>query len=146
MFGHYQSYYTHTWRLKKNTEQLQSELQLVLRRWSCLFQVLTRAQTKVQSWQSCLHTTVQAVDRYWHADIYLLITWASGKCRSAETKVWKWKYRNQSMEVRRKADYRCLVPYWLTNVCVFSQRWLCHCNVRAGSWALGLQWASLSRY
>ena len=33
---------------------------------------------------------------------------ASGQCWSPETKVQKRKFRNQSMEVRRKAVYRCL--------------------------------------
>ena len=40
----------------------------------------------------------------------------SGKRWSAETEVWKRKYGNRSTEVRRKAAYWCLVPYWLMTV------------------------------
>ena len=40
------------------------------------------------------------------------------------TEVQKPKYRNGSIQVRSKAAYWCLVPYWLTTVCVeaLSQR------------------------
>ena len=63
----------------------------------------------------------------------------SGKRWSAETEVRKQKY-----EVRRKATYQCLVPYWLTNVCwgLVDKRGLNLCNVKAGSSTLWLQWVS----
>ena len=38
---------------------------------------------------------------------------ASGKCWSVKTKVRKQKYGNGSTEVRRKATYQYLVPYYL---------------------------------
>ena len=65
---------------------------------------------------------------------------------NAEVLKWKYgngKYRNQSIEVRRKAAYWCLVPYC---VCwgLVAKEWLYPIDVRAGSWALGLQRASLS--
>ena len=53
--------------------------------------------------------------------------------RSAETVVWKSKY---------EAAHGCSVPYWLMNVCFEAKRWLYPCNVRAGSWDLGVKRAS----
>ena len=55
--------------------------------------------------------------------------WGNGKRWSAETEVQKWEEK--------------LVPNWLTTV-PCSQVWLSPIHVRAGSWDLALQWASLS--
>ena len=63
------------------------------------------------------------------------------KYSSAETDVW-----NRSMEVRWKDVHQFLVPYWLMNVCwgLVAKGWLSHSDMRAGSWDLRLQRASLS--
>ena len=66
------------------------------------------------------------------------------KCgnQSTETKVRKPKYGS-----KKQTRLLMLVSYWFTNVCwgLVAKSWLYCCNVRAGSWGLGLQWASLSQ-
>ena len=42
--------------------------------------------------------------------------WSNANCKGKWAKMLKCGY--QSTEVRKKAAYWCLVPYWLTNVCV----------------------------
>ena len=67
-----------------------------------------------------------------------------GQVENAEVR--NTKYGNRSTEVRRKTACGCLVAYW-PRMCVLrpcSQRVTLPCDVRAGSWFLESQGASLS--
>ena len=68
---------------------------------------------------------------------------ASGKHWNAETEVQKWKYGNWSTEVRKKATYRCLVRYWLMNVCAEVLKAKVTLSLRCESHILGSRTAAM---
>ena len=91
--------------------------------WSCFWSCWTRNNQHTTNLNCCHNVFYQQI-----------FTLPNDASQVENTEVRKPKYRNRTTEVRGKTTYRCLVPYWLTNVCwgFVAKRWLNPCNVRAG--------------